>query len=59
MHNPELRVELPPDLPGESYEGIRQAVASLLELWGVPDVSARLVGPPPGPAAVVGNGPPQ
>jgi hypothetical protein len=43
MHNPELHVKLPPDLPSESYEGIRQAVTSLLELWGVDDVTPRLV----------------
>ncbi len=43
MHNPELHVKLPPDLPTESYEGIRQAVSSLLELWGVDDVTPQLV----------------
>ncbi|WP_433269984.1 hypothetical protein ACQPZF_08515 [Actinosynnema sp. CS-041913] len=47
MHNPELLVELPPDLPSDRYEGIRQAVSSLLELWGVPDVSAQLIGAGP------------
>ncbi|GAA0258890.1 hypothetical protein GCM10010492_69850 [Saccharothrix mutabilis subsp. mutabilis] len=43
MHNPELHVKLPPDLPTESYEGIRHAVSSLLELWGVDDVTPLLV----------------
>ncbi|MEV0681240.1 hypothetical protein AB0I60_32455 [Actinosynnema sp. NPDC050436] len=43
MHNAELHVKLPPDLPSESYEGIRQAVSSLLELWGVPDAGAQLI----------------
>ncbi|MEU4802561.1 hypothetical protein [Actinosynnema sp. NPDC023587] len=42
MHNPELHVKLPSDLPSESYEGIRLAVSSLLELWGVEDAGTSL-----------------
>ncbi|MBB5959846.1 hypothetical protein FHS29_006468 [Saccharothrix tamanrassetensis] len=56
MRNPELHVELPPDLPGDRYEGIRHAVSSLLELWGVPDGSAQLVSRAPDPAGATGNG---
>ncbi len=55
MHNPELYVKLPPDLPGDSYQGICQAVSSLLELWGVPDVDPQLINRDVDPAGFAGN----
>ncbi|MEU5695694.1 hypothetical protein [Actinosynnema sp. NPDC020468] len=42
MGRPELRIELPPDLPNDRYAGIADAVSSLLELWGV-DGAAEVV----------------
>ncbi|MBP2334345.1 hypothetical protein [Saccharothrix coeruleofusca] len=44
MSHLELHLKLPPDLPPQHYDGIRHAVASLLELWGVPGVCPLLIG---------------
>ncbi|GAA3876627.1 hypothetical protein GCM10022243_46870 [Saccharothrix violaceirubra] len=46
MGRPELRIELPADLPSERYEGIADAVSSLLELWGVHEGSASVIAEP-------------
>jgi hypothetical protein len=43
MHRPELHVKLPPGLPSDHYEGLRAAVSSLLELWGMQNAHPRLV----------------
>ena len=32
----ELRITLPPGLPGDRYSGVRDAVSSLLGLWDIP-----------------------
>ncbi|CCH28909.1 hypothetical protein ABZ816_28315 [Actinosynnema sp. NPDC047251] len=56
MHKPELHVKLPSGLPTESYEGIRQAVASLLELWGVQDAGTRLISTEVESTAITTNG---